>query len=102
MNCSMAVFMSRKMPRSEVAICVELMVTVQASSCAHPKPNEQRVMHKRKARLIMQFFNDGLYNVLCYGMFVFQVECLGLVVPVQDGDLVGVVTKAGAVVAQRI
>src|SRR5688572_11161479 len=99
MNCSIASFMSRKIPRSDVCTCVELIFTIQFSSCACTVTN---ALAKRKSiqYLSMNIFNDGVNDIAGDFFFILQDEFSHLMFSVDDRDLIGIMTKTRAFVVE--
>ena len=65
----MDVFMSLKIPRSDVVICVELIVTEQLNSCA-PAGMKKMRSNMNNVHLRMKLFNNSLHNVFGYGFLI--------------------------------
>lgn len=65
----MDVFMSLKIPRSDVVICVELIVTKQFNSCARAGMKKMR-SNMNNVYLRMKTINNSLHNVFGYVLLV--------------------------------
>ena len=65
----MDVFMSLKIPRSDVVICVELMVTEQLNSCANA--GTAKIKSNMNAMcLFMKMVNNSLRDIFGYVLFI--------------------------------